>query len=112
MFDVKESDQILGRLVHGIYFSTSVMLINMREYRKTFVDFKRMCRLAVQCIGNGASAGEKDMPNCVCLIKRVSGAYNTAGSTHWLGEPTYCVHNYEVSDKDIRYPKMNTGIYV
>lgn len=112
MYDVRDSDTILGRLTHGIYFSTSVMLINMREYRRTFVDFKRMCRLSVQCIGNGASAGEKDMPNCVCIIKRVSGAYNTAGSTHWLGEPTYCVHNYRVYEGDVPYPKLDTRMYL
>jgi len=111
MYDVKDSNRILSRLTHGIYFSSSVFLANMREVRKTFGDFKRMCRLAVACIGNGCQAVEKDMPNSVCWIKRVSSAYNTAGSTHWLGDPTYCVHNYEVSDKDIRYPKVKTSFY-
>ena len=112
MFDVKEVDEILGRLNAGVYFSSSVFLANMREARKTFVDFKRMCRLAVACIGNGAPAAEKDMPNCVCRIKRVSGAYNTAGSTHWLGEPTYCVHNYALAGEGERYPKINTVFYL
>lgn len=112
MYDVKDVDTILGRLNAGIYFSTSVFLANMREARRTFVDFKRLCRLAVMCMGNGASAAEKDMLNSTCLIKRVSGAYNTAGSTHWLGEPTYCVHNYALAKDGERYPKVNTSFYL
>ena len=112
MFDAPEADAILGRLNSGIYFSTSVMLMNMREYRKTFGDFKRLCRLAVACMGNGASAAEKDMPNSMCWIKRVSGAYNTAGSTHWLGEPTYCVHNYRLANEGEKYPAAETSYYL
>jgi hypothetical protein len=112
MFDVGDSNHILGRLNAGIYFSTSVFLANMREARKTFVDFRRLCRLAVACIGNGAPAAEKDTLNCVCRIKRVSGAYNTAGSTHWFGEPAYCVHNYVLAKDGERYPQVNTSFYL
>ena len=108
MFDVKEVDTILGRLNAGVYFSTSVFLANMREARRTFGDFKRLCRLAVACMGNGSNAAEKDMLNCVCIIKRVSGAYNTAWSTHWLGEPTYCVHNYSSAKTGEKYPHVRT----
>lgn len=111
MYDIADSNEVLGRLNAGIYFSTSVFLANMREARKTFNGVRRMCRLGVSCVGNGAPAVEKDLLNSVCRIKRVSGAYNTAGSTHWPGEPVYCVHNYVLARNGEKYPKAITGIY-
>lgn len=111
MYDVSDLDEVLGRLNAGIYFSTSVFLANMREARKTFRSLARMCRLGTECVGNGAPAVEKDLLNSVCRIKRVSGAYNTAGSTHWPGEPTYCVHNYSLAREGEKYPRVGTSYY-
>lgn len=111
-FGMDEADEILGRLNAGIYFSASVMLVNMREARRTFKDFRRLCRFAVSCMGNGSGVAEKDLLNCMCSIKRVSGSYNTAGSTHWLWEPTYCVHNYDNAKEGEKYPEVETWMYL
>ena len=111
MYDVRDSDAVMCRLNSGVYFSTSVFLANMREARNTFGSMARMCRLGVSCIGNGTAAAEKDLLNCVCRIKCVSGSYNTAGVTHLPGEPTYCVHNYGLAKNGEKYPKLGTGFF-
>ena len=111
MYNVKDGDAVAGRLNAGVYFSTSVFLANMREVRRTFGSMSKMCGFGVKCVGNGAPAVEKDMLNSLCLIKRVSGAYNTAGSTHFPGEPVYCVHNYRLAADGEKYPKPETSWY-
>ena len=107
--DIRDSDAVFNRLNSGVYFSTSVFLANMRELRKTLGSLQRMCQIGVHCIGNGGPATEKELPNGVCIIKPVSGSYNTAGSTHFPGEPTYCVHNYSLAKEGEKYPVPYTN---
>lgn len=93
---IADADVVCNRLNSGVYFSTSVFLANMREARKTFGSMKRMCQIAVHCMGNGAPVVEKEVPNGVCVIKPVSGSYNFAGSTGLPGQMPYCMHEYSV----------------
>lgn len=108
---IVDTNAIFNRLNSGVYFSTAVFLANMREVRKTYGSFKRFCQIGQHCVGNGSPVCEKEIPNGTCIIKPVSGAYNTAGSTHFPGEPTFCVHNYDTTCPDGRYPKANVRQY-